>query len=81
MMYDWGYGNNGWGVWGFIFMTLMMVLIITGVIVVIRYLINHYANTSNIQRGDTALDILQKRYAKGEIDKAEYDEKHKVLTK
>lgn len=29
---------------------------------------------------DTAIDILNKRYASGEIDKAEYEEKKRVLT-
>jgi putative membrane protein len=28
----------------------------------------------------TALEILQERYARGEIDKAEYDERRKTLT-
>jgi uncharacterized membrane protein len=30
-------------------------------------------------RGPTALDVLNRRLARGEIDKAEYDEKRKVL--
>jgi len=30
-------------------------------------------------RGSGALDILNERYARGEIDKAEYDERRRVL--
>jgi putative membrane protein len=30
-------------------------------------------------RGPTAVDILKRRLARGEIDRAEYDEKRKIL--
>jgi putative membrane protein len=76
MMYDWGYGN-GYGVWDFIFMVLMMVLVVVSVVVAIRYLAR---GTGNYQ-GDTALELLKKRYAKGEIDKQEFEEKRKGLGK
>ncbi len=74
MMYDWGYGN-GYDIWWFVFMLLMMVLVVVGVIVVIRYLVR---STDNDREG-TALELLKKRYAKGEIDKREFEEKRKVL--
>jgi len=34
-----------------------------------------------ISASDTALNILEKRYASGEIDKEEYEEKKHTLTK
>jgi uncharacterized membrane protein len=35
--------------------------------------------TSGTGRSPTALDILNRRLARGEIDRAEYDEKRKLL--
>lgn len=34
----------------------------------------------SIRRKDTPLEILQRRYAKGEITKEEYEERRKTLT-
>ena len=73
----WGHGmNNGYDIWGFFFMVLMMVLVVLGIILLVRYL---NQNSSNSGKGDTALDVLKTRYAKGEIDKKEYQEKLKDL--
>jgi len=35
--------------------------------------------TSGLDRSSTALDILNRRLARGEIDRAEYDEKRQVI--
>jgi uncharacterized membrane protein len=35
--------------------------------------------TSGVDRRSTPIDILNRRLARGEIDKAEYDEKRKVI--
>lgn len=34
----------------------------------------------NNNKPDTALEILEKRYARGEIDKEEYEEKRRILS-
>lgn len=77
MMYGWGYGN-GYDVWGLIFMVIMTALVIVGVIAVVRYLGRDMGGSHS---GETALDLLKKRYAKGEIDKQEFEEKRKDLGK
>lgn len=80
MMYDyWGQGSgNGSGtdVLGFMFMLFMMAIVIGGVIAVVRYLGRGSGHT---QKGEAALDVLQKRYAQGEIDTKEFEEKRNVL--
>lgn len=76
------WGNNimgGWGVFGIlglISMLLFWLLIILGVIALVRYL-GGFGKT--IRPEKTPLDILKQRYAKGEIDKKEFEEKKKDL--
>ncbi len=68
--YGWGMGGFGW-----LFMVIFWVLVIIGVI----YLIRLVVGTKGEGKTETALDILKKRYARGEINKEEYEEKKKDL--
>lgn len=74
----WGYNDGGMGLFGFggIFMVLVWVLIIAGIVVLVRSLMQ----TRQGGMGDrSALDILKERYAKGEINKEEFEHKKKDL--
>jgi putative membrane protein len=79
MMYDYpGQVNSGsTDVLGFVFTVIMMALVIFGVIYAVRYF---HRESSRSGRGETALDLLEKRYAGGEIDTKEFEEKRKVLS-
>lgn len=75
-MMDWNHWDMGFNWIGFPFMILFWGLIIWLVIVLIQKLYNQ----DNLRENkDSALDILRRRYAKGEIDKQEFEEKKNDL--
>jgi putative membrane protein len=71
MMHGWGYGfSGGWFGWlGPILMLLFWAAVIVGIVFLVRWLI---ARSSSSGKEETALDILRKRYARGEISGEEY---------
>lgn len=74
-MMGYEYGALGW--FGGIFMILWWVLIIAGVIYFIKWMAGQ--NNHNTGNKKSALEILKERYAKGEIEKEEFNEKKKDL--
>ena len=73
-------GGFGMGVFGFIIMIAFWILIVVGIVYAIRWLA---ASTNAVKsipaNGETPLNILKKRYALGEIDNAEFEEKKRVI--
>ena len=76
-MMNWGgFGGMGFGGFGWIFMILFWVLIIAGVVYLVKLIVS---GNSKGERKETAEDIVKRRYAGGEIDKKEYEEKLRDL--
>ncbi len=83
MMGNWGWGNMGYGPsWGYglgwVFMILFWLVVILAVGALLKWLVGTSSRTGS-PREKTALDILQERYARGEIDRDEYERKRHDL--
>ena len=72
MMHGFGYG---FGPWGWVIMTLFWGMLILGVAWLIRSALSGWANTPNPRSnaGPNAREILDRRYASGEIERKEYE--------
>lgn len=66
-----GYAGHGWGM-GF---SIWCIMIVLGFI--LFYFLK--ASTKNTEGHSSAQDILDRRYANGEINKEEYEEKSNTL--
>ena len=81
-MMRWWYGPmDGWGagfgILGMIMMILFWVLIAWAIVALVRYL---FGSREDRERDNRPLEILKERYAKGEIDKKEFEERKKELS-
>lgn len=70
--------NTGYGLIGYASMFIFTILIVGLVIYLIIYSTSQKKDEQK-NSGDTVLSILNERYAKGEIDKFEFEQKKKDL--
>lgn len=68
--------GNHWMFGGF--MWIFWILVIIGLVFLIKWLVQQ-SKPGETKDSETPLEILQKRYAKGEINKEEFEQKRKDL--
>lgn len=66
-----------WHGFGWVFMILWWVSIIAVIVATVKWLATGSSGSSS--REKTALDILKERYARGEIDREEFEQKRRDL--
>ena len=73
-MMGWGgYGGYGMGIVGGLMMLLFWGLIIVGLVLLVRWLWDQPRHGAGSGPAEAPMDILKRRYARGEISKEEYD--------
>jgi putative membrane protein len=79
-----GYGGGlyGYGWVGMILSTVFWVLLIIGLILLIKWLVQSKGGGGPLvpHSSSRAIDILKERYARGEIDKQEFEDKKRDLS-
>lgn len=75
--FDGGYGFMGG--FGFFVMIVFWGLVIWGIVALIQSVAKNNTQSAGGPQGDTALEIVRKRYARGEITKEEFDQTKKDL--
>ncbi len=77
------WGSSQWGGFGMVLGPIFMILIVVGIVAGVIYLLRLFGAAGPGGTGhaghDRALSLLKERYAKGEIDSAEFAERKKHL--
>ena len=76
MMWETNYNPMGYG-FGFFFMMLFWLAVIVAIAVFIKWAVQQGGNGE--KKGQAPLDIVKERYARGEINKKEFEEKKRDL--
>lgn len=80
-------GHAGWGGWGdwvgwllgSAMMVLFWALVITAIVLLVRYLASSRPESAPKTRSTTAENLLAERYARGDIDDEEYLRRQSLL--
>lgn len=74
----WGYPFMGFGGWFMPIISIVVLgLIVWGIVALVRRTSRN--SCCSTAQGETALDVLKRRYASGEIGKEEFEDKKRAL--
>jgi len=73
------WGGGGHWIFGPVIMILFIALIVAVVVLIVRWLSNSGGGAQQATRPKAALDILEERFARGEIDKDEFEQCRQAL--
>ncbi len=76
MMEGMGFGAGSGMYFGMIF----WILILVGIVALVVWAIRKTGRTDVAAGNETALDILKKRYARGDIDKEEFEKRKSLVS-
>ena len=76
MMEGMGFGSG----YGMYFGMFFWIVILIGIVALVMWAIQKSGGTNVVVEKESALDILKKRYAKGEIDKEEFEERKRLVS-
>ena len=76
MMEGMGFGSGS----GMYFGMFFWILILIGIVALVVWAVQRSGGQTVVAPNETALDILKKRYAKGEIDKEEFEERKRLVS-
>jgi putative membrane protein len=73
------WGGGWWMFLGPLMMIVFIAAIVAAVVLIVRWLGGSYGAAPLSPPGKAPLDILKERFARGEIDKEEFEERRRVL--
>lgn len=79
MMWDGGYGSGFGMIFGLLFMLILLAALVVAVVLVLRAF-GVLGATTRTDNAGKALDILKERFARGEIDAEEFDQRKRLLS-
>ena len=82
-----GFGYGGYGGYGACgstgggFLMILIPIIIVGIIIYAIFKLKDNHSIKYVKQSDNALDVLNERFVRGEIDEEEYEQKKTLLMK
>lgn len=75
-----GWGGGGYGLFGMIIWLVILIAIVAGVVWLVRSMSYTGGAQLHLPRRSSGLDVLEERYARGEINRDEYLQKKRDIS-